>query len=43
MIIFYTLCFTYLIDTLTKTKEQEIEKPKVKRSTSKKTTKKGTK
>ena len=43
MIIFYTLCFTYLIDTLTKTKEKEREKPKVKISTSKKTTKKGTK
>ena len=48
MVIFYTLCFTYLVDSVIKSNkkelELEIEKPKVKKTTSKKrTTKKETK
>ena len=48
MVIFYTLCFTYLVDSVIKNNkkelELEIEKPKVKKTTSKKrTTKKETK
>ena len=50
MVIFYTLCFTYLVDSVIKNnkKEKELEleteKPKVKKTTSKKrTTKKETK
>ena len=41
MVIFYTLCFTYLVDSVNKKElelEIEIEKPKVKKTTSKKRT-----
>ena len=48
MVIFYTLCFTYLVDSVIKSNkkelELEIEKPKINKNTSKKsTTKKETK